>query len=141
MIASDVCREVDENQGLRAAGIFTFGIADGDAIGSHKLDARFCDLEMPERPALPLVRVAQREDTFLHGSMPVTRATTNVAMPDGARFELLGGVAAPLSWIPRPIIGCWLTVGAEKGTCETVCSSAATLRRSSQATRATATTR
>ena len=118
MMASEVCSEVRENPALRAAGIDTLGFHDGDAIGSRKLESRFCDLGMPERPAFPQVTVVRREDKVSYASLPITRVTTTITMPGGQSFQLLGGVAAPLSWIPMPVIGCGLNSGAAKWECD-----------------------
>jgi len=49
--------------------------------------------------------------------LPVTRVTTTVRVPDGRRYQLLGGVAAPLGWIPMPAMGCGLNSGAAKWQC------------------------
>jgi hypothetical protein len=118
MIARETCGEVRENPALGAAGVYTFGFHDGDAISSRKMDTRFCDLAMPERPTLPMVTVARREDRARYAQLPMTRVTTTVTTPDGRRFRLLGGVAAPLSWIPMPVIGCGLNSGAASWDCQ-----------------------
>lgn len=118
MMASEICREVRENRALGAAGIYAFGFHDGDATSSREMESRFCNVGMPERPALPLVTVVRRKDRVRYASLPVTRVTTTVTTPDGQRFQLLGGVAAPLSWIPMPVMGCGLNSGAAKWECD-----------------------
>lgn len=117
MMARDVCAEVRGNPALNAAGVWTFGFHDGDAIGSRKMETRFCDLGMPERPTLPLVTVARQEEQIRFRSLPVTRITTTVTTPDGRRYELLGGVAAPLSWLPMPVMGCALNSARPSWEC------------------------
>jgi hypothetical protein len=118
MMARETCGEVRENPAVGAAGVYTFGFHDGDAISSRKMDTRFCDLAMPERPTLPMVTVARREDKARYAQLPITRVTTTVTTPDGQRFRLLGGVAAPLSWLPMPVIGCGLNSGAARWDCQ-----------------------
>jgi hypothetical protein len=117
MIESSVCAKVRESRALRAAFVHGVGLHDGDAIGSRRMENRFCALSMPEKPKLPLVVVGRTETKDFEKSLPVTRITTTITMPDGRRFELLGGVAAPLSWIPMPIMGCALNSGAPSWDC------------------------
>lgn len=124
MMAQDVCATVQDSA-LSAAGIYAMGVQDGEGIGSSRVDKRFCNLSMPERPALPLVSVTNREDELTFVTLPVTRVTTNVKAPGGRGYQLFGGVAAPLNWIPMPVMGCGLNSGAAKWQC-----SAGFLRRS-----------
>lgn len=93
------CSRLQEMPGLFAASVQAFKIS----------QSRFCSLSMPERPELPLVQVTRKEEEVSEWGLPVTRATTTIAPPGGASFKLLwDGVAAPLSWMPKPIVGCWL---------------------------------
>jgi hypothetical protein len=117
MMARDVCAKVRGNPALNAAGIWTFGFHDGDAIASRKMETRFCDLGMPERPSLPLVTVARHEEQIRFRSLPITRITTTVTTPDERRYKLRGGVAAPLSWLPMPVMGCALNSGGPSWEC------------------------
>jgi hypothetical protein len=117
MIESSVCAKVRESSALRAAFVRGFGFHDGDTIGNRRIENRFCALSMPEKPNLPLVVVGQTETKDFEKSLPITRITTTITMPDGRRFELFGGVAAPLSWIPMPVMGCGLNSGAPSWDC------------------------
>jgi hypothetical protein len=72
---------------------------------------------MPDRPDLPQVIVARTEARVRDGHLPITRATTLITMPDGKQFELLGGFASPLGWIPMPVFGCALDSGAPRWVC------------------------
>lgn len=116
MMDPAVCARVRETPALSAAGVHAFGFHDGDRIGAQKL-ASFCTVSMPERPELPIVRVSRREEKQVERGLPVTRVTTIVTMPDGRRFRLLGGVAAPLSRFPMPVMGCALNSGAASWDC------------------------
>jgi hypothetical protein len=118
MMANEICHEVGADPALRAAGIYSFGFHDGEAINSRVMERGFCDLGMPERPALPPVTIALQTDKVREWTLPVTRVTRTVTMPDGQPYQLLGGVAAPLSWIPMPIIGCFLNSGAPSWDCD-----------------------
>lgn len=118
MMAKQVCDEVRTSRALGAALVHAFGFHDGDSIGSSKFETRFCDLRMPERPVLPQVRIVRHAERLLQGSLPVTRVTTTIITNDGRRFRLLGGVAAPLSWIPMPVMGCALNSGNASWDCD-----------------------
>ena len=117
MMDHSVCQEVRKRPALRAAFVHAFGFHDGDAIGDRKMEKRFCAMSMPERPELPIVQIAKQEKKIFEGSLPVTRITTTVTTPDGQRFQLLGGFAAPLSWLPMPVMGCGLNSGAPSWDC------------------------
>lgn len=108
MIENGACVEVRKSRALQASFIQWDVVADGDAVLGRRWDKRFCSLSMPEKPVPPIVVIKQEETKDFEQSLPVTRITTTIVMPDGGRFHLLGGTAAPLSWIPMPIIGCFL---------------------------------
>ncbi len=117
MIESTVCAKLNGSSALRAASVYGSAILDGDTVGSRTLNKRFCGLTMPEKPKLPQVVVRRTETKGFEKSLPITRVLTTITMPDGRRFELFGGVAEPLFWIPRPIMGCALSSGAPSGNC------------------------
>jgi hypothetical protein len=117
MVESTVCAKLNGSNALRAAFVYGSAILDGDTIGRRSLDKRFCGLTMPEKPELPQVVVRRTETKGFEKSLPITRVLTTITMPDGRRFELFGGVAAPLFWIPRPIMGCALNSGAPSWNC------------------------
>lgn len=118
MIGKEICAKVRETPTLGAAFVTAFSFHDGDAICDRKIESRFCTLSMPERPALPLVQVSRTETKGHETSLPITRVTTRITMPSGRQLRLLGGHAAPLSWIPMPIMGCGLNSGAPSWDCD-----------------------
>ncbi len=117
MIESGVCAKVRGSRTLQAAFIRGVDFYDGDAVLGSRVEKRFCSLLIPEKPVLPIVVVGQEETKDFEKSLPVTRITTTITMPDGRRFELFGGVAAPFGWIPMPIMGCFLNSGAAGWDC------------------------
>ncbi|MDB5569595.1 MAG: hypothetical protein JWN93_778 [Hyphomicrobiales bacterium] len=117
MMDSAICTQVREAPALGAAFVHAFGFHDGDGVRNNRIEKRFCALSMPERPELALVRVSRQETKTRAATLPITRVATTVSTPDGRRFELLGGVAAPLSWIPMPVMGCGLNSGAPSWDC------------------------
>ena len=123
MVDISVCDKVRGEPGLSGAGIYTFGFHDDDAgiggarIGRDRFETRFCELRQPEDPALPKVVIDTIEREYMAGSLPVTETVTTITTPDGHRYTLRGGVAAPLSWLPMPILGCGLNSGAPSWDC------------------------
>lgn len=117
MINTATCDKVRASSSLQASSVHAFGFGDGDAIGTRKTERRFCSLSMPERPELPVVRISRKEEKVFERTLPVTRLTTTITLPDNQKFELLGGHAAPLSWFPMPMMGCALDSGAAKWRC------------------------
>lgn len=118
MMEKAVCAKVRETPALGQAFVHAFGFHDGDVIGKRKMESRFCALSMPERPELPAVRVSRQETRTVETSLPVVRVTTTITMSDGRRFQLLGGTASPLAWIPMPVMGCGLNSGAASWDCD-----------------------
>jgi len=91
MMGKEICSKVREAPALRAAFVNVFGFHDGDAIRDRKMEGRFCTLSMPERPALPLVWVSRAETKSRETSLPITRVTTTITMPNGRQLRLLCG--------------------------------------------------
>jgi hypothetical protein len=118
MLDKALCETVGNDASLRAARIYTSGFHDRDEIGSSVLETRFCNLSMPEAPQLPLVRVKREETNTRAGLLPVRLVTTTIETPDGKNFQLRGGTASPLSWIPMPMIGCLWSSGAPSWKCD-----------------------
>ena len=65
-------------------------------------------MTQPEMPATPVVTVDIVERRTMVAHIPTTETTITAITPDGGRYVLLGGRAAPVSWLPMPIIGCAL---------------------------------
>ncbi|TPN74535.1 hypothetical protein FJ987_13840 [Mesorhizobium sp. CU2] len=102
----------------RATPVSTSGFYDGDTVYGMKKEGRFCAVSVPERPDLPVVRVSRREEKISERGLPIIRVTMTVSMPDGSRYQVLGGVAAPLTWMPMPIMGCALNFGYQRWDCK-----------------------
>lgn len=117
LVDSAVCAKVRETPALGAAFVHAFGFSDDHSLRGLRLKQHFCDVSMPERPELPIVHVSQQTEQTYRGTLPVTQITTTITNADSSRFELLGGVAAPLSWFPKPVLGCALNSGAAKWEC------------------------
>lgn len=110
------CDRIRRDKSLRGAGINVFGFHDGP-LGSSKYETRFCDLRQPENPILPVAFVRRAQSKRMVSGLPVTDTVTTVTLPDGSNFSLRGGYAAPLGWIPKPMLGCALNSGAPSWDC------------------------
>jgi hypothetical protein len=71
---------------------------------------------MPDQPELPIVTIAKEGTSDVEFILPINRITTTITMPNGGKFELLGGMARPLPWIPIPIVACFLKSFESIGT-------------------------
>ncbi len=118
MMAQEVCSELRNLPPLEPSGISWSWLDDGDGGRSNKMEQRFCSISMPERPALPQIHIVRKQQTDRKWLLPLRQVTTTVTMPDGQRFELHGGTASPLSWIPMPFIGCFLNSSMAIWDCE-----------------------
>jgi hypothetical protein len=71
-----------------------------------------CLVPIPEDPSLPVYRVVAPPPSGKRNDEPTPITITD---PEGRRFELHGGFlvgdAAPLTWVPMPILGCALVGG------------------------------
>lgn len=57
----------------------------------------------------------RRHTTF--GLSPVSLTRKTITRPDGRRFDLYGGTASPLSWLPMPVMGCALNDDSSTWPC------------------------
>lgn len=113
------CDRIRKDKSLRASGIVVVGFHDGDRErGTRKFETRFCDLSRPETPTLPIALVRRVKSNRVVSHLPVTDTVTTVTLPDGSNFSLRGGYAAPLSWIPKPILGCALNSAGPSWDCK-----------------------
>lgn len=95
-----ICDRVRGVRALRAADISSLGFHNEGVTTGRRLETRFCQLSMPERPTLSLTRVSLATENTRVGWLPVRRSTTTVTMPDGKQFHLLGGGASPCAGYP-----------------------------------------
>lgn len=108
LIEMAVCSELRQSDVMDAAFVHGFAISDVETIGSRSTEERVCTLSMPERPDLPIARVSTERKHVRNVTLPITQTVTTITLPDGREDQLLGGFAAPLGWIPMPVLGCSL---------------------------------
>lgn len=65
-----------------------------------------CYVTMPEKPSLAVVMLDREDRKETLFGMPITPAITTIHMPDRRHFEIHGGYASPLTWLPFPYAGC-----------------------------------
>lgn len=117
--AEPVCTAVRNDKAYSAAGVHSFGIHETREVGSRprKLVKGLCAIHAPEDPVLPKVTVDST--TTKRGGFLLPHELTHVRIRSAASGELtlVAGQAAPLAWLPRPIIGCALNSGAPSWDC------------------------
>jgi hypothetical protein len=108
LIDNAICKEIRDTRATGDAGInvLWFHDTNGNGVADSVFEDRFCNLQQPEDPALPVYIVETQETKTSVGSLPVTLTTTTVTTPDGRTFVLKGGFASPLGWLPLPVVGC-----------------------------------
>lgn len=118
MIDRTACKAISGRPSRSDIGIHTFSFQDGETFDRQTWETRFCDVRMPESPTSPLLKVTAHQEKAYHGVLPITRITTTIITPDGKRFRLLGGYAAPFRWFPMPVLGCALNSGDPRWECD-----------------------
>jgi hypothetical protein len=108
LIDNAICREIRDTRATGDAGInvLWFHDTNGNGVTDSVFEKRFCNLQQPEDPAVPVYTVETQETKTSVGSLPVTLTTTTVTASDGRAFTLKGGFASPLGWLPMPVVGC-----------------------------------
>lgn len=100
-------------------GIFTEPVYE-----NGKMSKELCVIRKPEDPTLPIYTLtttessrykAKTETDFL---LPTYDITITITDPNGHKYNLYGGTAEPLRWLPMPVMGCWLNSGAAKWECD-----------------------
>jgi hypothetical protein len=103
-----VCELLRKPSLERQTDAYEHGIFDDSGGVQSDLDERFCNVSMPEKPSLPMVRVVRQSEDTNAWFLPVEKVTTTVTLPDGRQYQLVEGYASPLPWIPMPLAGCTL---------------------------------
>jgi len=112
-----VCDQIREDRSYSHAGIHARGIRANPNELLSGLLKDVCLVSAPESPSLPIVRITASVENLTVAGMPVRLKTIAVLTPDGRRYLIKGGTAAPRSWIPLPIMGCWLNSGSPSWDC------------------------
>lgn len=105
----ELCAEIRRDRRLGQLGILAAGLADRArdiAQGPSPQDARFCVLELPEGPPLPVVTIRSRELTLTAWANTIDITSRDITMPDGQHHEVRAGRARRLPWWPSPFIAC-----------------------------------
>lgn len=106
-----LCAEL-RNPAYSNAGIHAFGTS--RPVNSFTAGCRYT---APEDPVLPVVSVRARKESNRGQSMPAELMRIEIARDGADPVRLTTGSAAPLSWWPIPVIGCWLNSGAPSWQC------------------------
>jgi hypothetical protein len=120
--AGEVCGRFKSDKRLAAAGIYATypGLSASVAKGrARSVDPRVvCSYRVPEDPVLPIVRVATKTNAAkpLTHSQKLTEIT--IGAPGGQHIILKSGHGSAYTWLPQPVMGCWLNSGAPSWKCE-----------------------
>ncbi|MBU2580489.1 MAG: hypothetical protein KJ622_02060 [Alphaproteobacteria bacterium] len=107
-----ICDGIRKNPDARAARIYGHGLhIDGKISKTH------CSYSGPEDPRRPAVRISIEQAKSESWLLPATIHTLTIKDPYGRVTELKTGQAAPLPWIPMPVMGCALNSGAPSWDC------------------------
>ncbi|MCJ2121793.1 hypothetical protein [Methylobacterium sp. J-077] len=107
----EICDQFGHDTAKRDAGTDVFYSFSG------RTKSPYCTVALPEDPTLPAVTVRRREEQRVVDRMPVSETTTTITLPDGRSSVLRGGTAAPLGWIPMPVMGCTLNSAGPRWVC------------------------
>ncbi|MFA6113846.1 MAG: hypothetical protein WC729_07630 [Sphingomonas sp.] len=105
--------------GAAGGGTWQRLIDGGYGTGRKMTFARnLCLFISPSKPQRPTIRIRPQPQVESKGL--TTRASQDivVATPDGRAIVLRSGWADPLSWIPQPVMGCWLNSGQPAWQCD-----------------------
>ena len=104
MIEREVCEQI-RGPAFRAAGIWPSGCHEPrDKIGGWIYVKNFCMVSMPDSPSLPIVKLSVKERRDTYSSLRVTYRDTKITTPDDQVYQIRGGHASALGWIPLPFI-------------------------------------
>lgn len=107
-----ICEEIRKSSDARAAFIHAYGMKiDG------KMSKTVCSITGPEDPVRPVVSVSSKRSKVKSWLLPATIDTITLRSPDYRTVELKSGYAAPLPWVPMPVMGCVLNSGAPSWDC------------------------
>jgi len=108
-----ICQRTRSDVKLREVGIYSLRIYEG-----KKRVSGLCVYHAPEVPTLPPVTVSISKEEP-PGSL-ASYALRRIAITDaaGQTIDLLAGNAAPLRWLPMPVMGCGLNSAAAAWECD-----------------------
>lgn len=107
-----LCAEIRKNDSYRDAGIFA-----GVVRINKKFAKDVCVYQAPEDPKLPAIKISSVTHKVGRLVLPYTYHAIRIEDDQGRVETLLSGHAAPLSWLPMPVMGCFLNSGAPSWDC------------------------
>lgn len=117
--ARPLCSEIARDKKARAAGIHTFGVIGRNPVASHgQLLSDICTVAGPEDPAKEVVLVSISRTAKIYGTFEATFDQIEIRPAQGSPVALMTGIAAPLSWFPMPVLGCFLNASPGRWVCK-----------------------
>ena len=119
MGAQPLCSLIARDKKARAAGIHAYGVIGRNAIASRgQLLADICTVAGPEDPAKEVVLVTVSNSRKAYRTFEATFDQIDIRPPKGDGVAVMTGNAAPLPWIPRPVMGCFLNASPGRWVCK-----------------------
>ncbi|MCB1520699.1 MAG: hypothetical protein KDJ37_08995 [Hyphomicrobiaceae bacterium] len=112
LIAAAQCQQIKEDPSARAANVEVAWVRTG-----RKQSKDLCVLNRPEDPDKPAITITISGSKQSRMLVDATIEEATIEMPGGATSKLLTGRAAPLPWIPKPMMGCALNSSAPSWNC------------------------
>jgi hypothetical protein len=113
-----ICDLIRFNPAFREAGFDMRSIRNrADRTNSLTFNQNLCVVWVPEKPAGKSMTVDKEPTEAKAGNLPVELSQLIVKSEANSQFQLLYGKARPLSWWPKPILGCGLNSGGASWDC------------------------
>lgn len=107
------CDSVRADQRYGASGVHSFGFHENKVFVKD-----LCVVNGPEDPAGRVVVISDKVERQPHSDLlPFSLHTITITQPGGDTTELVSGWAAPLQWLPMPMMGCALNSSAPAWQC------------------------
>ena len=108
-----LCQEIRRNRTAGSASVNAYSLRSKDRRERSSL----CRVSGPADPTKASIVVELAETKQKDWLLPTTLQTLTLRYPAGGTVTLKTGYAAPFSWLPLPVIGCWLNSGGPSWDC------------------------
>lgn len=107
------CDSIRKDDRYRSSGVNAFGFHE-----NKRFVTNLCVVSGPEDPAGDVVLISEKVERQPHSELlPFDQHTITITQPGGATTELVSGSAAPLQWLPMPVMGCALISSSPAWRC------------------------
>ena len=107
-----VCQQIRANPEARPARVNASFVR-----GKGRPNSAPCQISGPADPIKPVILLELEENKDKYWLLPTTFHTLTLRYPMGETVTLRTGYAAPLPWLPLPVMGCFLNSGGPSWDC------------------------